>query len=315
MKHIVTILIAASLIALSSCEKVIEFDDSLTSPQPVLNAILTEGNQMFVNYTYSRFFLDTNNAHPIADVDMVVTANGTDYRPVSVDGCNYFFDYVPQEDDQLSILVQSAAGTATAQTSIPRNPRISTPYAILRDSVFRTLVINFNIDDHPDYDNYYRFTISQRDSGARYRPYREVYDTIDTTYHTIFFCFDRQLTDPTAAATQALGGYLYQQLLTTDKLIDGQNHNTTLMLIMLRDTNEVGTFLHQYSLTVESVSPERYKYLQDLETATSITQLITEPAPVYSNVNGALGLFAGNARRTYPLYTVVNENDTVPTKR
>ena len=315
MKHIAPILIAAGLFVLASCEKVIEFDDSLTSPSPVLNAIATEGNQLFVNYTYSRFFLDTNNAHPIADVDMVVTANGTDYRPVSVDGCNYFFDYIPHEDDQLGIRVLSAAGEASARTIIPRNPRISTPNVFLQDSVFRTLVINFNIDDHPDYDNYYRFTISQRDSGARYRPYREVYDTIDTTYHTIFFCFDRQLTDPTAAATQALGGYLYQQLLTTDKLIDGQDHNTTLMLIMLRDTNEVGTFLHQYSLTVESVSPERYKYLQDLETATSITQLITEPAPVYSNVNGALGLFAGNARRTYPLYTVVNENDTVPTKR
>lgn len=315
MKHIAPILIAAGLFVLASCEKVIEFDDSLTSPSPVLNAIATEGNQLFVNYTYSRFFLDTNNAHPIADVDMVVTANGTDYRPVSVDGCNYFFDYIPHEDDQLSIRVLSAAGEASARTIIPRNPRISTPNVFLQDSVFRTLVINFNIDDHPDYDNYYRFTISQRDSGARYRPYREVYDTIDTTYHTIFFCFDRAITDPTAAATEALGGYLYQQLLTSDKLIDGQDHNTTLMLIMLCDTNEVGTFIHQYSLTVESVSPERYQYLQDIESATSITQLLTEPAPVYSNVNGALGIFAGNARRTFPLYTVVNENDPVPPKR
>ena len=306
------ILASLAVILFASCEKVIEFDDSVTSPQPVLNAVPSAGKQLFVNYTYSRFFLDTANAHPISDVDMVVTVNGTDYRPISENHCNYFFDYIPQEDDNLSIRVQSAAGTATATTFIPRSPRISTPYTFERDSVFRTLVVNFNIDDHPDYHNYYRFTISQRDSGARYIPYRDVYDTIDTSYNTIFFCFDHAITDPTAAATQALGGYLYQQLLTTDKLIDGQNHNTTLMLIMLRDTNEVGTYLHQYTLNVESVTPERYQYLQDIDNATSITQLITEPAPVYSNVDGALGIFAGNARRSFPLFTIVNNNDPKP---
>ena len=107
-----------------------------------------------------------------------------------------------------------------------------------------------------------------------------------------------------------MGGYLYQELLTTDKLIDGQNHNTTMMVILLRDTNEVGTFLHEYSLNIETVTPERYQYLQDIANATSITQLITEPAPVFSNVNGALGIFAGNARRTFSLYSFINENDT-----
>ena len=35
----------------------------------------------------------------------------------------------------------------------------------------------------------------------------------------------------TAAATEALGGYIYTQLLTTDKLIYGQRHNTTIMMI------------------------------------------------------------------------------------
>lgn len=302
--------IIAALMLFASCEKVIEFDPSSTQSQPVLNAIPSAGKQLFVNYTYSRFFLDTNNIHPIADVDMVVTANGTDYRPVSVEGCNYFFDYTPQEDDQLSIRIKSAAGNATASTYIPRLPNISTPFTFIRDSVFKTMVINFNIDDHPNYNDYYRFTISQRDSGARYIPYRDIYDTIDTVRNTIFFCFDRPITDPTAAATQALGGYLYQELLTTDKLIDGQNHNTTMMVILLRDTNEVGTFLHEYSLNIETVTPERYQYLQDVANATSITQLITEPAPVFSNVTGALGIFAGNARRTFPLYSFINENDT-----
>lgn len=293
-------IIVLALLA-SSCEKVIDFDASNTRPIPVLNAIPTAGQQLFVNYSYTRFFLDTVNSHPVDNVNMVVTANGQEYRPVSINGSNYFFDYIPQEDDQLSIHILSDAGEVAANTYIPRMPRISNPRVFVWDTVFNMLTINFDIDDHPDYHNYYRFTISQRDSGCRHIPYLDKYDTIDTTRNTFFFCQDKALTDPTAAATEALGGYIYTQLLTTDKLIDGQRHNTTIMMILLRDTNEVAPFIHEYTLNVESVTPERYQYLQDIEQATSIMQLITEPAPVYSNVNGALGIFAGSSKVTFPL--------------
>ena len=267
-----SIIVLALLV--SSCEKVIDFDASNTRPTPVLNAIPTAGQQLFVNYSYTRFFLDTVNSHPVGNVNMVVTANGQEYRPVSINGSNYFFDYTPQEDDQLSIHILSDAGEVAANTYIPRMPRISNPRVFVWDTVFNMLTINFDIDE---------------------------YDTIDTTRNTFFFCQDKALTDPTAAATEALGGYIYTQLLTTDKLIDGQRHNTTIMMILLRDTNEVEPFIHEYTLNVESVTPERYQYLQDIEQATSIMQLITEPAPVYSNVNGALGIFAGSSKVTFPL--------------
>ena len=48
--------------------------------------------------------------------------------------------------------------------------------------------------------------------------------------------------------------------------------------------------------------------MQDLSSANSITQIITEPAPVYSNVQGALGIFAGNARLDFPLATLVTDS-------
>ena len=84
-------IIVLALLA-SSCEKVIDFDASNTRPTPVLNAIPTAGQQLFVNYSYTRFFLDTVNSHPVGNVNMVVTANGQEYRPVSINGSNYFFD-------------------------------------------------------------------------------------------------------------------------------------------------------------------------------------------------------------------------------
>jgi hypothetical protein len=185
-------------------------------------------------------------------------------------------------------------------------PRISQPVAYTNDTgAFHLLLVNFNIDDYPDHKDYYCITLRQRDSGSRYSHYFERYDTIDTTYATFFLCNDKDLIDPFIAANLSVSGFSpFNQLLTPDDNFDGESHNTTLTLIRLTDTNEVVPYIHQYTLDIESVSPERYRYLQDIANATSMLQLLTEPPEVYSNVNGALGIFAANVRRTFPLVTL-----------
>ena len=302
MKRIPLYLTASLLISLcfTACERVIDFDTDSES-QLVLNAVPSSQRQLFVNFAYSRFFLaDTYRGVP--DVDMAVSVNGTEYRPDSIVGNNYFFNNNLQDDDSVSILVRTGDRTVTAHTHVPRMPRISPPLAFIDSSgVFDLLTINFNIDDYPGYPERYCFTVTQRDSGLRYRPYLETFDTVDTSYNTMFCCLDKNLTSPEVSSTEAFGGYFYSQLLSSDKAIDGTNHNTTLLIILLKDTNEVEPFIHQYTLNVESVTPDRYQYLKDIAGATSMTQYFTEPAPVHCNVNGALGIFAGNARYSAPL--------------
>ena len=299
-------IIVTLVFALTACEKVIDFDTSVSRPNPVLNAVPSAEKQLFVYFAHTRFFLDSTNNQPINDVDMVVTINGTDYRPTSVDRCNYFFDYTTQENDDLSIRIHADGQDITAHTVVPRMPRISQPLAIIDDtSVFNLLIVNFNISDYPNQKDYYCISLRQRDSGCRYSPYFDRYDTIDTTYNTYFLCNDKDLVDPFIAANMSVGGFSpYSQLISSDENFDGETHNTTLTLIRLTDTNEVVPYIHQYTLDVESVSPERYRYLQDIANATSMLQLLTEPPEVYSNVNGALGIFAANARRTFPLVTL-----------
>ncbi len=72
-------------------------------------------------------------------------------------------------------------------------------------------------------------------------------------------------------------------------------------------------YVHQYTLDVETVSPDRFRYLKDIANATSMLQLLTEPPAVYSNVQGALGIFAANARCRIPLITL--NGGTLPPPR
>ena len=311
------ILLPLILLIFSSCEKVIEFDTSVSQSEMVLNAIPSVEKQLFVYFANTHFFLDTTNYQPISNPDMVMSINGIDYRPTSIDRCNYFFDYIVQEDDSLSIRIQSGNRTVTAHTTVPRMPRISQPAAFTNDSgAFHLLIVNFNIDDYPDHKDYYCISLRQRDSGSRYSPYFERYDTIDTTFTTYFLCNDKDLVDPTISSIMSVQGFSpFSQLLTPDSNFDGENHNTTLTVIRLRDTNEVIPYIHQYTLDVETVSPDRYRYLKDIVNATSMLQLLTEPPAVYSNVSGALGIFAANAKRSFPLITFTDGDQPPPVKK
>ena len=301
----------AAVLLLASCEKVLEFDINSSERQLVLNAVPSADSTLTVNFAYSEFFLDTTFDHPVSGADMVVNVNGTDYRPVRQQGSNYFFDYTLKEDDQLAIRVNTNGQQVTAQTYVPRQPQVADPVCYVDSSgTFNLLMVNFTLQDHPGYKDYYRIYVQQRDSGLYHRPYYDsiepsrAYDTIDTVLSTYFCCFDNKLTAGNAAASQALGGYFYSQLLTTDANIDGESHNVSLIVILTRDTNEVQPYRHDYTLHVETVTPDRYQYLQDQAQASSLMQLITEPAPVHSNVTGALGIFAGNAHKRFPLQVI-----------
>lgn len=301
-------ILALAFLLLASCEKVIDVDPNASTAKMVLNGIPSVDKNLFVYFAHSRFFLDTSNNHPAGQVDMVVNINGTEYRPIKDSNCLYFFDYTVREGDSLEIDVNAEGKSVHAATRAPRMPQIELNAAFVNsDTAINLLMVNFTINDPGDYHNLYCFRISERDSGAYYHPYLEFYDTIDTVYSNMFFCYDESLTASNAAASEMMYGYpVYTQLLTSDANINGTSHNTTLFLMLPRDTNEIQPFIHQYSLSVECVSPDRYKYLKTVAAANNMMSLITEPPEVYSNINGALGIFSGTAKREFPLITLAD---------
>lgn len=332
MKRISLYLLLAALLAAVSCQKVVEFDLDQVPSQLVLNSLPSEGNQLFVNFTYSRFFLDSNTVNPARDVDIkmaVTNSSGTQvFSPSDIQGVNYFFPYTVQGDDSISVTIAADGNLVTAATRVPRPLQISNfntletwtlspatkDLGFSGDSVLNLVFVSFDIDDYADQNNYYYISMNEHDSGSIFRPISKEFDTIDTLYRNLMLmCWDQSLIGPNSLLSKPVidlpqGLSFYDRIVCNDKAFNGRKHTASVILLILVDTNEVEGFRHDFTLSVESISPDRVRYLLDIANATSLTSFFAEPAGVYSNVlvNGeqGLGLFSGISRRKFDV--VVN---------
>lgn len=281
--------------ALASCEKVLDFDTE-TERTLVVNGMPSAQKQLFVNLSYSHLFLDANMQHPLTPEDIYIEVNGNRLTPSSTEGCNIFFNYIAQEDDTLAFHMTADGETVEARTYVPKMPVISNMKSQFDSSLtFNLGLITFDLDDHADIKEYYHINIVERDSGVRYNPRYERYDTIDTIFHTYFLVLSPELNEGALSLEN-----LASRILTTDKNIDGKRCNISLALLMLIDTNEVAPFAHQYTLNIESITYDRYLYLKDIGRSTNSTTSFSEPFSIYTNIKGkAVGIFAGNASKQY----------------
>lgn len=285
-----------------SCEKVLDVEEG--PRHLVLNGVPSEGRRAFVNFSYTHFFLDTLNAHPAGTVSMTLTVNGTPYTPDSIAGCNYFFPYTLQADDQLQISVDADGHHLEAQTYVPRPPAISNMQVKVYESTsFNFYLARFNIDDHADYNDYYCLSVNVRDSGARYNEWTAEIDTVDTVSTTYFILPAREITSNDVCPYIPLGGYLYTQLMFLDRNIEGQSYPVDMYIMKLVDTNEIAPFKHYYTVSAETITPARWNYLISVVRSSSMTSFFAEQGQAYSNVtldgNEGYGIFAGNARYKY----------------
>ncbi|MBQ9418277.1 MAG: DUF4249 domain-containing protein [Bacteroidales bacterium] len=299
-------LAALAVLTAASCEKVIEIDEADYPPQLVLNGLPSAGQRAFVNFSYTHFFLDPNNAQPVGGAELRLTVGGTTYRPDSVDGCNYFFPYTCQPGDTLRMDIEAAGTSVSAQTYIPPMPAIDgfTAHTFAGGS-FRFYRTRFTLHDHGDVPEYYYLTVEVRDSGLRYNPYQHKVDTVDTISHN-YFGFrgsGEEITSSDVTPFIPLGGYLYSQLLFTDKRIDGQDYPVELYILNLIDTNEINTetdtFRHWYTIRLESITPARWNYQLSVVRSQSMGSYFAEQARAWSNVSGGVGIFAGMAKQTF----------------
>lgn len=307
----------------SSCQKMVEFDIDEIPSQLVLNSLPSDGNPMFVNFAYSRFFLDTASGRSASGVDMklnVYSPSGsvTNYSPSSQDRSNYFFPYSPTGGDSLSINIRVGNNEVFASTKIPK-PIQSENFATAHswemgmssgDTVLNLCFISLDLTDDPDEENYYYIRLQERDSGSYYSDLRQDYDTIDTIYNNLMFlCWNQMLTSSDVMLSSPLlvlpqGFTVYDRIICNDHRLAGSTRSIGIVLPVLVDTNEVRGFKHEFVFHVESIRPERVKYLLDVATATSLTSMFAEPAGIYSNVliNGeqGLGLFSGISHQQFP---------------
>lgn len=293
------IILVAVLVAVS-CEKVVEFDIKDSDRYVVVNALPCVDSTFFANITYSRFFLDNQPFQPVTDATVTVDVNGVTYSSTGRDGTNYLFPFRAASGDTMTLHVSvPGRDPVVAGTRVPVLPAMLPPLAEIDTLLpFNTAEITFTLSD-PAGDNYYYIYLTERDSGRQWNQWEERWDTIDTVITPYFNCLNFEITSPEVNSIEGFMKY-YDRLLFTDKLIDKQDYEVKLSLMMLKDTAEQPLF-KEYSLVVEALSPEAFQYTKEVLAAQGMGSYFTEPRRIFSNITGALGIFAGIARRHYPL--------------
>ena len=103
-----------------------------------------------------------------------------------------------------------------------------------------------------------------------------------------YFADDVADVDPTDVGGVS-GGVLCEEFVVTDRLFDGKDYSWSGTTLGGSD----GRGRKEFRLIISSLSEDYYRYLQSLERNVFHDPLTQEPIPMYSNVSGGLGVFAG----------------------
>lgn len=302
---------------LASCEKILDIDEP-TDRQLVVNAVPQAGKRAFVYFASTRFFLDPSNIQPLDSTALTLYVNGTAYTPDSVANCKYFFPYTYVGGDSLALDARSGSRQAHAETYVPLVPTFSNVHLYNQDlgRTFHYYEAELDFQDHAGIDEYYNLRVTVRDSGVRFNEWKQEYDTVDTVHATYFMLRHNPEICGDASYTSPMLGYMYTRNFFNDSEIDGHNYHTSVSILHLIDTNEVQPFKHEYTVTLESITYARLRYLIDVSRQGSGNSFFTEQGTVRGNVSGALGIFAGSAKSevtfwpdTLPPMPTANEDE------
>ena len=293
--------ILLAVVLCCSCEKVLEIDIPDSERHVTVNGLPCADSTLFVNVTYSRFFLDNQPFIAIDNATVSIDINGIRRDATTHDGANYLFSQTATAGDTLTLRVcVPGRDTVVGGTRVPSLPDMPIPLAEIDTLQPISLGdVSFTLTDPIDERNYYQIYFLERDSGSRWNRWEERWDTIDTVIHPYFSCLDLEITAPEVNVAQGLMNY-FNNLLFTDSLINGTDYDITVSIPMLKDTAE-HPIQRTYTLVVQALSPEAFRYKKEVAEAQSVSQYFAEPALIYSNLRGGLGIFAAIAKRVFPL--------------
>ncbi len=303
MKRFGKILLGSFLLLFSfittGCEKVLEIDYDPSSAQLVVNGVPQAGKRAFVYFGNSRFFLDLSNNQPVESASVTLYVNGTAYAPDSVANCKYFFPYTYAPGDSIELDATDGTRHAHARTYVPLVPSFSNVklYDQASGQALRYYLAKFDFQDHAGVDEYYNLRVMVRDSGVRFNEWLQKYDTVDSVHATYFMLRNAPEICGDASYSNPMLGLLYTRNFFNDGEIDGRNYPVELAILHLIDTNEVQPFKHEYTVSLESITYARLRYLIDVSRqGGGSTSFFVEQGAVRGNVEGALGVFAGSAK-------------------
>lgn len=303
-----------ALLLLAGCEKVLEIENDPSAALLVVNGVPQAGKRAFVYFAHTRFFLDPSNNQPLDSASVTLFVNGNPMAPDSIVNCKYFFPYTCLEGDTLAVEARAGSRLATARTYVPYIPTFSNVQLYNQElgHTFRYYQAEFDFQDHPGIDEYYNLRVMVHDSGIRFNEWLQQYDTVDTVRAAYFMLRSNPEITGDASYSRPMLGYIFTRNFFNDSRIDGLNYHASVSILHLIDTNEVQPFKHEYTVSLESITFARLRYLIDVSRQGSSNSFFTEQGQVRGNVDGALGIFAGSAKSevtfwpdTLPIVTTV----------
>ena len=317
-KAIIPLLIALGI--LTSCEKQIDIDVEDLQPKLVVNALGSTDSALTVALTESRpifGFHSSDDGFPgVTDATVSLTVNGSTTYTANRDSNRYSLPYIPQAGDRLSLTVNRPGHTsATATAVVPNAPAVgsiappetttSTTFSIPLSNPTTTAdyyYITMRRDDtvfytYVDADN----TVALIDTQFRSTPWLECSDQLVVSEVDVLGLID-EMGVPT---------YYGDMLLFSDERFNGQQHNIQISIPFYDyyDYNYYqgltlsNTVTHcTYHIEVASISHDTYLYLKSYQTllnSDDIMGFLSEPVPLLSNFDGAIGHFGIANKRTF----------------
>lgn len=329
--NILTLVIFAAAILLTSCEKEIEFNGEQTDPKLVINSLLEPGQPIKANISKSFFFLD-NEANTEAPDDLVALLYVNDEplgemmltydTVVSYEIWNpnepntgrvqkvYTHDYCPVAGDVIKITASvNGFDDVEAETSPLPN----------------AIEVQLNADV-AHWDSWYEHTYNQEtfeeEADSLLKMCAEVTLTLELTDpnpgqvdcfkiyiprwksdHPLKNSYDCsfEYDDPVFGSALPNNEFVdFSDLETkplgvfTDVLFDGRSYQLKVkMTVWLTVDEEYDPAFFQLPIRLEHLSKEYYNYLYTCDQGDLSMQLYAEPIQTYSNVKGGYGIVGG----------------------
>ncbi len=283
MKRGLCFLILIFLIA--SCTKEVKLDFPEAERKTAISCFFTPDSvfRVFVNQT-SAILDDT--VYYVQNAKLNLFENGMLFDSLSYDTLGWYISTKPPvigNSYTITVVVPDCP-TIAASDVIPAKESISS-VSFIDSAIFDTdgyfAEVNVSFPDNGSVSNYYELILMKR-----------YVDEFGTTRNEIISCASDKITD-NVLKNEGLLDYFPSSFVFSDALFNGTSHE--MKLFLLRDNMVENS---QIIVVFRSISEQLYHYKKTLtlhlnNQQSDIWNGVGEPVPMYSNVDGGYGIFAG----------------------
>jgi len=312
MKTIRSIVALLAVLALTSCEKEIEFNGTITEPLVVVNSYLIPDSTIRVMLSKSRFLLDSNEDFERVNTATVSIVVNNQYKETLqfIEKGLYTGTYKPQPGDSVALLVRVPGKDDIRSSAIlPSRANIQSVDTISRKLVSRIAVhysdegvsawmseydleMGIRIKDPAVEKNFYRLSIL----------YNEVFEKdtnqIVNKYYVDFNIQGVSNETSGSSLISLIGGEEQKEFqVFSDELFDGKDivirFKMKQYLFEIPEGYENPTPTNiSYLVNLQSLSHPSYLYVKTKEASEDVVnELFSEPVQIYSNIENGIGIF------------------------